>query len=529
MADIKSHTIINDIKSTRDIKQAQHVIKDNVQKSKAQIKDSNSIENQTEKSVYSSSTLVGTETYTNSKIIQSTVLRGQEKNYKNARKEYNQLKSDIKTANKEYKQNIMNSKKEYKEIKSRASKDANKNIVQNSNVSADVSKDSKIKNARNQYKSTKKTEKIKIKDNKRLLRTNWRKLLKVSLKKKSSSTIFSGVAIIMALIMFIIMFAELLSPIGIFFSNESVTDGMYSLNSAMAAINQEFENEIKKIETNNTYDDKIILNYGCNYQIANWSDIIAVWDVKLNISDESVLEIDENKFQEMRKVAWDMISITSQIQINENSDSNANIREETSKKTLKIIVNYKSVDDMCSKYNFNANQEELVYFLLSSDEYISLFMNSDFSTTVDLGNFDFGEEKVNDKQKNVVLVATNTSKYGITARSGYCQAWVEDVLQQVNGSRGYAASAISAGKSWSVSKDWSKIQVGAAVYGYASNPYGHVGIYIGNGQVIHNLSGCVKIQSLESWVKSFNGVCWGWDNGINLTGNPEYECVGGLI
>ncbi|WP_367270252.1 NlpC/P60 family protein [uncultured Eubacterium sp.] len=38
------------------------------------------------------------------------------------------------------------------------------------------------------------------------------------------------------------------------------------------------------------------------------------------------------------------------------------------------------------------------------------------------------------------------------------------------------------------------MQVGATVYGYASNPYSHVGIYIGNGQVVHNLSGTVTVN-----------------------------------
>jgi len=50
----------------------------------------------------------------------------------------------------------------------------------------------------------------------------------------------------------------------------------------------------------------------------------------------------------------------------------------------------------------------------------------------------------------------------------------------------------------------------------ASNPYGHVGIYIGNGKVIHNLSGEVKVQSLESCVKDFKGFAWGWENSKTL-------------
>ncbi len=65
---------------------------------------------------------------------------------------------------------------------------------------------------------------------------------------------------------------------------------------------------------------------------------------------------------------------------------------------------------------------------------------------------------------------------------------------------------------WGVSSDWSKISVGATVYGYASNPYGHVGIYIGNGMVAHNI-GEIKIQSLESWFETYKGFAWGFENG----------------
>ena len=90
------------------------------------------------------------------------------------------------------------------------------------------------------------------------------------------------------------------------------------------------------------------------------------------------------------------------------------------------------------------------------------------------------------------------------------------MYQAVTGSRGSAHCALCAADMWAVSSDWSNIPVGATVYGYASNPYGHVGIYIGNGQVIHNLSGTVKVQSLESWVEDFKGFAWGWENGKKL-------------
>lgn len=148
---------------------------------------------------------------------------------------------------------------------------------------------------------------------------------------------------------------------------------------------------------------------------------------------------------------------------------------------------------------------------------------------VDLGDITFENEIANDTQKAIVMVAVSAADYGIYATEGKCQAWVADIYQEVLGIRGYAPSAIEAGRSWSASTDWSRIQIGATVYGTSSNQYGHVGIYIGNGQVIHNLDGYVKTESLESWVKSYNGKCWGWENGQNLTGDPQYDCIGGFI
>lgn len=149
--------------------------------------------------------------------------------------------------------------------------------------------------------------------------------------------------------------------------------------------------------------------------------------------------------------------------------------------------------------------------------------------TIDFDNITFENETANDTQRMIVKVAISASDYGIKATENQCEAWVADIYQKVLGVRGYAPSAVMAGRAWSVSTDWSKIQVGAAVYGTAAQQYGHVGIYIGNGLVIHNLSGYVKTESLESWVRAYNGKCWGWENAQNLTGNPIFDCVGGMI
>lgn len=138
----------------------------------------------------------------------------------------------------------------------------------------------------------------------------------------------------------------------------------------------------------------------------------------------------------------------------------------------------------------------------------------------------------NDLQKKVVEVAMHSSNYGITHEKGFCQRWVADVYAKagVNGGlRISADTAVSAGRKWGVSKDWNTIQLGATVYGYANQygPEGHVGIYIGNGMVLHN-TGEVTPDDLTDWIKKYDGMCWGWNGGIDLTGG-SFPSKGGLM
>lgn len=220
-----------------------------------------------------------------------------------------------------------------------------------------------------------------------------------------------------------------------------------------------------------------------------------------------------------------------------------------SEKSNELLSQFNELSDKLQEAQDTYDREPIiVYHFLNLEEIKTVLAASPFSyddslieevetmvlliknySMVDFSDITFDNEIANDTQKEIVKIAVSAADYGIAAVENQCQAWVADIYQKVLGSRGHAPSAIAAGRSWSVSSDWSKIQIGATVYGLSSNQYGHVGIYIGNGIVIHNLDGYIKTQSLESWVKSYKGMCWGWENGKNLTGNPEYNCIGGLI
>ena len=65
------------------------------------------------------------------------------------------------------------------------------------------------------------------------------------------------------------------------------------------------------------------------------------------------------------------------------------------------------------------------------------------------------------------------------------------------------------------------IPVGAAVYLRSKNTssagykYGHVGVYVGNGYVVHAVS-TVKKQTLSSMLDNYHYLGWGWQCGVDL-------------
>lgn len=86
--------------------------------------------------------------------------------------------------------------------------------------------------------------------------------------------------------------------------------------------------------------------------------------------------------------------------------------------------------------------------------------------------------------------------------AGLCQKWVDDVYESAGLSVERLNSAYDSYKANAVSTDRDNIPIGAAVYGTGtgnSGPYGHVGIYIGDGKVVDNI-GTINTQTLDEWI-----------------------------
>ncbi|MBR4986761.1 MAG: SH3 domain-containing protein [Proteobacteria bacterium] len=127
------------------------------------------------------------------------------------------------------------------------------------------------------------------------------------------------------------------------------------------------------------------------------------------------------------------------------------------------------------------------------------------------------QKAVNFANSHIGSTRWKNAKTGMT----YCQGFVSDATAAAIGKRYSKGSAAEACRAWAVSTSSSNIPAGAAVYFYSytknGRKYGHVGLYVGGGQVVH-VAGKVKKQSLSSLNSS--GWCkfraWGWNGGVPL-------------
>lgn len=314
------------------------------------------------------------------------------------------------------------------------------------------------------------------------------------------NAIIAGGWVSVIIIILICLVAALCSSFyGIFFSSETSQSGM-NITSVIQQINNEFDDKIDEIKSSGSFDGVEVIG-----SRSNWKDVLSIYAVKTTTDENNPMEIatvDENKKSILSSIFWDMNGISKSVETRtetvtkESTDEQGNklkITEQVEKKYLVITLSGKTAEDMSVSYSFNDTQKKYLAELMSDKNnklWASLIYNIggvSGGSGIDIKDLVFSNETVNDTQKKIVAVATNLAKYGISARSGYCQAWVADVYQAVTGSRGSAHCALCAADMWAVSSDFSQIPVGATVYGYSSSKYGHVGIYIGNGMVAHNI------------------------------------------
>lgn len=123
-------------------------------------------------------------------------------------------------------------------------------------------------------------------------------------------------------------------------------------------------------------------------------------------------------------------------------------------------------------------------------------------------------------QKAIVSYAYRVGSPGV----GLCAMWVSWVFSAAG--LGYpSGNACDMYYAWCHSSNKSELKPGMiiAVPSHAGTPagrtYGHIGIYVGNGEVRHNI-GSVATWSLDRWISYYSSITtprWGWCMGIPLS------------
>lgn len=168
-----------------------------------------------------------------------------------------------------------------------------------------------------------------------------------------------------------------------------------------------------------------------------------------------------------------------------------------------------SQDSYVATYRSICEQFPLVKQLdsMTSAEFESLYSGSS-------ANFEGGEDYKNAEQWQKDIV--NACHSVPTPGGGLCATWVSQVYNKagLGWPSGNGNSMLSG---YATSTDWSHIKVGQIVSAQGSPTslgkiYGHVAIYIGDGQIMDNV-GSIRTMSLSEWVSYYGQYGWvvyGW-------------------
>lgn len=208
------------------------------------------------------------------------------------------------------------------------------------------------------------------------------------------------------------------SCFGIFFSGEDTGTGQ-TIRTAIAQVNQEYQDKLEEIQASHTYDSLEITG-----SQAAWKEVLAVYAVKTTTDPQGqdVASMDEEKRRFLAEVFWEMnqvsASVETRTETTQNEDGEAVKTEIT---VLVISVSHKTAQEMAEQLGFDDSQKEQLQELLSP-EYDDLWNELLYGVTLGSGNGDL--VAVAQSQVGNVGGAPYWSWYGFSSRVEWCAIFV---------------------------------------------------------------------------------------------------------
>lgn len=162
------------------------------------------------------------------------------------------------------------------------------------------------------------------------------------------------------------------SAFGIFFAAEPTGDGI-SVAQAITELNEEYQERLQEIESEEEYDRQEIESNDGSYAIA-WQDVLAVFAARTSGAEDGapVAYLDEENLERLRTTLWDMNEVDYRTETQRHEvdvpDEDGNAATETVSETVLVIeLTHRSPEEMRDEYGFNARQNEYLTLLLAED------------------------------------------------------------------------------------------------------------------------------------------------------------------
>ena len=285
------------------------------------------------------------------------------------------------------------------------------------------------------------------------------------------------------------------------------------INQKFSDIEGELQGEVDHVKENYPGYDEYILNnteyIGHNVHELLYYITSRCGEVKSVSEVESILKelfdsMYDFEYREEIEIRYRTVTETYTDEVgNEYTESH---EEPYEYKKLIVMLHKKEMGRIIRKVfaNYPDNLKHYEALFLAQDNMGEAFGNSDLISSN--GGIGGGKEyeASTEVQKKIVNAAYITPSPG----AGWCAMWVSQVYQ--NAGLGYiGGNACDMYRNYTFTSDRSKLKVGMLVAVESSSSgssagltYGHVGIYIGDGNVIDNI-GRIRVTTLEDWIATF--------------------------